>query len=332
MTRNTPETGYSTRQTGSAPAARHNVEQMRNTLAAGRGAEPVWNAPASRRGAGRARGLWHSALCALILLLCTALLAACAPGVSGASGVSDPTGTMGASGTVGDSDTVGTSGNTDTGEPAAGPSGTDISLPDGPDSGISGTGDSDTEGSDPGASPSGVLNAGTIPAQGASSADTPLPATGADNFGDGEDLCGLPLAPDSGAEFPEPDHAATLADGTVALYLDAREFVLGEDDAVGYTIENTTGHSVGVVFAPKLERWTNGVWEWIPSDTGFCGTPDPVDETYSGSLRLDWFSNLTEGVYRLTYTLGFTKTAASDGHTIFSENYPFSACFYLRNP
>lgn len=136
----------------------------------------------------------------------------------------------------------------------------------------------------------------------------------------------------SGAEFPEPDRVAALPDGIVALHLDAREFVLGTDDTVGYTIENTTGQSVGVSFAPRLERWTNGVWEWFPSDIGFCGTPDPIGETHSGSLRLDWFSGLTEGVYRLTYTLDFTRTEDPNDNIVISENHPFSACFYLRDP
>lgn len=151
-----------------------------------------------------------------------------------------------------------------------------------------------------------------------------LPADTASSLGDGEDICRLPLAPDTGTEFPEPDRAAVLTDGTVALYLDAREFVLGTDDAIGYTIENTTGHSVYVVFAPRLERWTDGVWEWVPGSGFGCGMPDPVDETYSDSLPLEWFSGLTEGVYRLSYTL-----YDSDMTRLLSDEPAFSACFFL---
>lgn len=247
------------------------------------------------------------AFCALCLLLCTALLAACTPGAPGVPGSS---GTLNASGI---------SGVADPGAPGTGTSGTDPSL-----SGASGSG-----------AGTPLSDANDIPTHGkeAPVVDLPaLPADTASSLDDGEDICRLPLAPDTGTEFPEPDRAAVLADGIVALHLDAREFVLGTDDAVGYPIENTTGQSVGVSFAPRLERWTNGAWEWIPSDIGFCGTPDPIGETCSDSLRLDWFSGLTEGVYRLTYTLGFTMTEDPDGHIVISENHPFSACFHLRDP
>lgn len=141
---------------------------------------------------------------------------------------------------------------------------------------------------------------------------------------DGEALCHLPLAPDNGTEFPEADRALALTDGTVALHLDASEFVPGTHDAIGYTIENTTGHSVHVVFAPRLERWTDGAWERVPCSTGFCGIPDPVDGTCSGSLPLEWFPGLTEGVYRLTYTL-----YDNDMTRLLSDELAFSACFSL---
>lgn len=248
----------------------------------------------SPKGSGRpqARRLWQGVRCAVCLALAAALLPACTPRSPDALGASGHAAVSGISGGTAASDLPGTSGGTaapDTSEPS-------------------------------GASAFGMSGAGA-PLPGEEAAPD-VPEAGLGSAGDGEDICGLPLAPGS-TEFPEADRAAALTDGTVALYLDARTFALGTDEAVGYTIENTTGHSVGVVLAPRLERWTNGVWELIPSDIGFCGTPDSMEETHAGSLSLDWFSGLTAGVYRLTYTVRY------DGGEVLAEERPFSACFSL---
>lgn len=219
------------------------------------------------------------ALCVLCLLLGAALLAACAPDVSGPMepGVS----------------AVGTSGG-----------GASASLSE-----RAGFEASGAEGISP---------------QGEAASGASVFEAGTDSPADSENICHLPLAPGTGTEFPEADRAIALADGTVALHLDTRKFVLGTDDAIGYTIENTTGHSVYVVFAPRLERWTDDAWEWVPCSVGFCGMPDPVDETCSDSLPLEWFPGLTEGVYRLTYTL-----YDSDTTHLLSDELAFSACFSL---
>ena len=249
--------------------------------------------PKKAGGAAPARRPWHCALCAGCLLLCAMMLAACAPKAPGASGVSGGTEAPGISDAAGFG-----AGELSPGEAGSGKAGA-------------------------GTASSGVPGAEDLPAQGDVSSNAP--EADGDSMTDGEDICGLPLAPGGGMEFPEADRAAALTGGTVALYLDARTFTLGADETIGYTVENTTGHSVGVVFAPRLERWTNGVWEWIPSDIGFCGTPDSIDATHSSSIQLEWFSGLTEGVYRLTYT------AAYDGDVLLSEERPFSACFSLKS-
>ena len=314
MMRNAPETMRSAGWVRNTPATGGDADPARNTPAAANSDDPARNIPTKKGCGSQARQLWRSALCILCLLLCAALLAACAPGAADASSAS------------GALDAPGISGAADPSTSAAGISGAGAPLPEGAGSGAPASGASGA-----GTSALDAPGADGISVQNADFPDVDLAGNTAGSMGDGEDICGLPLAPDSGAEFPEPDRAATLEDGTVALHLDAREFVLGADDVVGYTIENTTGHSVGVSFAPRLERWTNGVWEWIPSDIGFCGTPDPVGETHTDSLRLEWFSGLTEGVYRLTYTLGYTMAEASDGQIVISEEHPFSACFYLKD-
>ncbi len=239
--------------------------------------------PKKADGDARARYHRHCALCAGCLLLCAVMLAACAFSAPDTSGVSQGTEAPAASHMPG------------AGEPP-------------PASGQAGTGRASSD-------------AGNVFAPTEAFSDA-AEANG-DSMADGEDICGLPLAP-GGTEFPEADRAAALTGGTAALYLDAREFMLGTDEEIGYTVENTTGHEIGVVFVPRLERWTNGVWEWIPSDIGFCGTPDSMEKTRSGSLRLDWFSGLTEGVYRLTYTVAY------DGGVLLSEEQPLSACFSLK--
>ncbi len=152
-------------------------------------------------------------------------------------------------------------------------------------------------------------------------ASAPVPEGVADGA-DGEDMSGLPFTEEE-AVFPEADRAVALPGGTVALRMDALSFALSADGEIGYTIENTTGHDIGVVLAPRLERWTDGAWEWIVSSVGFCGTPDRIGETHSSSLSLEWFPGLTEGVYRLTYTVAY------DGEDVLPEERPFSACFSL---
>lgn len=149
------------------------------------------------------------------------------------------------------------------------------------------------------------------------------PENAADSPADGEDITDLPFGDAEETVFPESDRAAALPGGTVTLRMDSLSFARAADGTIGYTVENTTGHSVGVVFAPRLERWTDGAWEWVKSEVGFCGTPDSIDETHSGSLSQEWFPGLTEGIYRLTYTVAY------DGEDALAEELPFSACFSL---
>ncbi len=175
--------------------------------------------PKKADGDARARYHRHCALCAGCLLLCAVMLAACAFSAPDTSGVSQGTEAPAASHMPG------------AGEPP-------------PASGQAGTGRASSD-------------AGNVFAPTEAFSDA-AEANG-DSMADGEDICGLPLAP-GGTEFPEADRAAALTGGTAALYLDAREFMLGTDEEIGYTVENTTGHEIGVVFVPRLERWTNGVW------------------------------------------------------------------------
>lgn len=273
------------------------------------------NTPVKKNITLRFRFLSRNALCALCLLLSAALLAACAPDASGVSETADSG--LSAAAVSGAGAPVSLSG-----EAGFGMSGSGASDSGAPGSGASNSGVSGTGASAAGAA--GAPGAEGIATPDGASSGASVSAAGTDSPADDENLCRLPLAPGIGTEFPEADRALALTDGTVALHLDASEFVLGTDGAIGYTIENTTGHSVYVVFAPRLERWADGTWEWVPGSGFGCGMPDPVDETYSDSLPLERFSGLTEGIYRLTYTLYDSDTARLP-----SDEPAFSACFYL---
>ena len=189
------------------------------------------------------------AICALCLLLSAALLAACAPDASGVSGTAESgLSAAGISGGGASGSLFEGAGFKASGARVPG-SGT---LESGsPGSGASGKGNSST-------GAAGVSGAESVSTQSGAASDASVSETGADSPADGENLCHLPLAPGTGTEFPEADRVLALTGGTVALHLDAREFMPGTDGAIGYTIENTTGQSVYVVFAPRLERWTDG--------------------------------------------------------------------------
>ncbi len=90
----------------------------------------------------------------------------------------------------------------------------------------------------------------------------------------------------------------------ITMTLDKAAYKPG-DDAVTYTITNTTGESINVVMVPTLERCIGrDAWEPVPMEgVGFCGTPDTIEDTYTGEIKLSWYGDaLVAGEYRLSFS------------------------------
>ena len=87
----------------------------------------------------------------------------------------------------------------------------------------------------------------------------------------------------------------------VELKLSKEQYQLG--DEVSYQIINHGKEPVQVILAPSLEYQTSEGWqEVLPTDVGFCGTPDQIETEFSGTVPLEWYQNLESGQYRLSFT------------------------------
>lgn len=104
-------------------------------------------------------------------------------------------------------------------------------------------------------------------------------------------------------------------------YLDENEEVFLEiknetyslkDKEVSYTIVNHSGETLQVVLVPNLEIETDSGWEQVKCDTGFCGTADSLDNQIDSTILLEWYPNLLEGKYRLSFKVEESK----EGHMI----------------
>lgn len=109
------------------------------------------------------------------------------------------------------------------------------------------------------------------------------------------------------------------------LELDNSEYVfdlLLDSQEISYTIYNNTGKTANYVAIPTLEKKTENGWEMVECTTGFCGTPDPLEDKRRGSIDLSWFSDLTEGTYRLSYNIdktGYKSVTISDEFTLITN-------------
>lgn len=93
------------------------------------------------------------------------------------------------------------------------------------------------------------------------------------------------------------------------LELDNTEYTLDvslNSQEIFYTVYNNTGKTASYVAVPTLEKKTENGWEKVNCTTGFCGTPDTLEDNRRGSIDLSWFSDLTEGIYRLSYKVNKT--------------------------
>lgn len=106
------------------------------------------------------------------------------------------------------------------------------------------------------------------------------------------------------------------------LELDSNEYIYDlslDSQEIFYTVYNNTGKTASYVAVPKLERKTENGWEEVNCTTGFCGTPDSLEDKRRGSIDLSWFSDLTEGNYRLSYNVNkssYKSVTVSDEFTL----------------
>lgn len=90
----------------------------------------------------------------------------------------------------------------------------------------------------------------------------------------------------------------------VAIVLDIPEesYEVGTAE-IPYIIRNESGQPADIVMAPMLERKNGEDWEAVDCTGGFCGTPDPIEESHEGILELtDWYPDAGAGVYRLSFS------------------------------
>lgn len=110
------------------------------------------------------------------------------------------------------------------------------------------------------------------------------------------------------------------------LELDKNEYVIDyslDSQEISYTIYNNTGKTANFVAIPALEKKTENGWEKVECSTGFCGTPDPLEDKRRGSIDLSWFLDLTEGTYRLSYEVNKTNyksVTISDEFTLITNS------------
>ena len=77
-----------------------------------------------------------------------------------------------------------------------------------------------------------------------------------------------------------------------------------EDEEWKWQIINETGEAYSMLHAPLLEQQqSDGSWQEVPCQAGFCGVEDPVQEVMSGSALAEWYPGLQAGVYRLSYRI-----------------------------
>ena len=77
-----------------------------------------------------------------------------------------------------------------------------------------------------------------------------------------------------------------------------------DDGAWEWQIVNETGESYSMLYAPLLEQQqSDGSWQEVPCQAGFCGVEDPVQEMMAGSALAEWYPDLQPGIYRLSYRI-----------------------------
>jgi hypothetical protein len=103
------------------------------------------------------------------------------------------------------------------------------------------------------------------------------------------------------------------SDEKAAVSLDIiRDIYSLQDAKVLYSIVNNSNETLQIVLAPQLDVKTDTGWKTVKCNTGFCGTPDPLNQKIDGEILLEWYPELVTGTYRLSFDLQEIK----DGQVI----------------
>lgn len=82
----------------------------------------------------------------------------------------------------------------------------------------------------------------------------------------------------------------------------AQESYSLSEDEIAWQMINETGDAYTVWFIPTLEeQQSDGNWQALKCEAGFCGVGDPLGEEIQGSISTKWYPTLKAGVYRLSY-------------------------------
>lgn len=107
-----------------------------------------------------------------------------------------------------------------------------------------------------------------------------------------------------------------------AVYLSIEnETYTKKDEILNYTIGNNTDEMKYVVLAPRLEKEVGDEWVSVECKTGFCGTPDSLEDKIESQIDLSWYPSISNGVYQISFDMqeeGGETTQISDIFT-FSE-------------
>ncbi len=97
----------------------------------------------------------------------------------------------------------------------------------------------------------------------------------------------------------------------------AQESYSLSDNEITWQAINETGDAYTIWLIPTLEeQQSDGSWQAIKCEVGFCGVGDPLGEMMQGGIDIQWYPTLQPGVYRLSYTV---QKENSEQETISAE-------------
>lgn len=97
----------------------------------------------------------------------------------------------------------------------------------------------------------------------------------------------------------------------------AQESYSLSDNEITWQAINETGDAYTIWLIPTLEeQQSDGSWQAIKCEVGFCGVGDPLGKMMQGGIDIQWYPTLQPGVYRLSYTV---QKENSEQETISAE-------------
>lgn len=104
-------------------------------------------------------------------------------------------------------------------------------------------------------------------------------------------------------ETTTPIETTTPVETEQGIVIQLEEGYLLSQEEIRYKIINHTKECVFILMIPHLERMTEDGWKSISSTAGFCGVADSLEEEIEGELCLEWYPELKEGHYRVSYEI-----------------------------